>query len=353
MLLIHRIILKELLISFLFSILFLNFTFMVEKLIRITRILAGVGSSIFDIAKIILYIQPEILIVTIPMSLLLSVLITYGRMSSDNELIILRNTGMSFVKISKPIIYLGFLCFFLSILMSFYFGPKGSILLREKVSEILTKRAALTIEEGIFNTSFRDIVILVKEKTSQNRLKGLLIFDEREKNEQRIILANEGAMAVHGEGISFSLLKGQIYITKKNSLTEISFEKYQFVLIPTLTGYDKKKGEMTPFELLAATKTEPDQKNKYMTEYYRRFSMPALCLIIIFLSLPLALLSGKSGRLGGLTIGLAVFAVYYTILLYGENLAKTGQLPFLVGSWMAFSMLAITSIVLFYMGNKK
>lgn len=353
MLLIHRKIFKELLITFFFSILFINFALMVEKLIRITRILAGVGSSIFDILMIMLYIQPEILIVTIPMSLLLSVLLTYGRMSSDNELIILRNSGMSLVKISQPIIYLGIICFLLSITMSFYLGPKGSTLLRLKVSEILTKRAALTIEEGIFNTAFKDIIILVKEKPSEHRLKGLLIFDERKKDEQRIVLAKEGAIAMHGEGITFSLLKGQIYITKKNSLTEISFEKYQFVLLPTVTGYDKKKSELTPLELLSASKTDPLQNIRYILEFHRRLSMPALCLILILLSPPLALLSGKSGRLGGLTIGLGVFVIYYTILLYGENLAKTGQLPFFVGSWMSFFLLAISSTILFYISNKK
>ncbi len=353
MLLIHRTILKELLIFFIFSILFLNFALMMEKLIRIARMLAGVGSSFFDIAKIILYLQPEMFILTIPMALLLSVLLTYGRMSADNELTILQNAGMPFIKISKPVMYLGITCFLLSISMSFYLGPKGSTLLREKVSEIFTKRAALTIEEGIFNTAFKDIVILIKEKPSENTLRGLLIFDERKKDEQRIILAKDGEMAMHGEGIIFALLKGQIYISKKNSITEISFEKYQFILIPTATGFGRKKSEMTPLELFDASKTEPDQKVKYVTEFYRRFSLPALCLIIIFLAPPLSLLSGKSGKLGGLTIGLSVFAAYYTILLYGENLAKTEKVHHFIGAWMSFLILAIFSIILFYKVNKK
>lgn len=326
---------------------------MMEKLVRITRLLAGVGSSFFDIATIIFYLQPETLILTIPMALLLSVLLVYGRMSSDNELIILQNTGMTFFNISKPIVYLGAVCFLISIAMSFYLGPKGSTLLRENVSEILTKRAALTIEEGIFNTAFKDIVILIKEKPAENRLKGLLIFDDRQKDEQRVILAKEGEIALHGEGISFALLKGNIYISKKNSITEINFERYQFMLVPSITGFGRKKGEMTPFELLKAADTEIEQKPRYITEFHRRLTLPALCLLIIFLAPPLSLLSGKSGRLGGLTIGLAVFVVYYSILLYGENLAKSGKIPFLVGSWMSFAILIILSIILFNRINRR
>ncbi|MBS4062604.1 MAG: LptF/LptG family permease, partial [Bacteroidetes bacterium] len=326
---------------------------MMEKLIRITRILSGVGSSIFDIASIILYLQPETLILTIPMALLLSILLTYGRMASDNELTILQNAGMAFMKISKPVVYMGIACFFLSLSMSFYLGPKGSTLLREKVSEILTKRAAMTLEEGIFNTAFKDIVILIREKPSENSLRGLLIFDERKKDEQRLILAKEGEMAMHGESISFALLKGQIYISKKNSLTEIAFEKYQFILTPTEAGIGRKKRELTPLELLEASESQPDQKIKFMTEFYRRLSLPALCLVIIFLAPPLSMLAGKSGKLGGLTIGLAVFAVYYSIMLYGENLAKIERLPHFVGSWMAFFVLGIFSIILFHRINRK
>ncbi len=353
MLLIHRSILKELLISFAFSILFLNFVLMMEKLIRITRILSGSGSSFVDIARIILYLQPETLILTIPMALLLSVLLTYGRMASDNEITILQNAGMSFIKVSKPVIYLGIACFLLSLLMSFYLGPKGSTLLREKVSEILTKRAALTIEEGIFNTAFKDIVILVKEKPSQDVLKGLLIFDERNKEEQRLILSQEGHMAIHGEGMSFALMNGKVYLSKKNSLTEISFKRYQFILTLTSAGFGRKKSEMTPIELIAASEAQSGEKPKFITEFYRRLSMPALCFIIVFLAPPLSLLAGKSGKLGGLTIGLGIFTFYYIILLYGENLSRAEKVPHFVGSWMAFFILVILSIILFHKANKR
>jgi len=321
---------------------------MMEKLVKITRMLAGVGSSFLDIATIIFYLQPEKLIITIPVALLLSVLLVYGRMSSDNELTILQNAGMTFLNISKPVIYLGIMCFLISISMSFYLGPKGSTLLREKVSEILTKRAALTIEEGVFNTAFKDIIILIKEKPSENKLKGLLIFDDRQKDEQRVIFAKEGEIALHGEGISFALLKGQIYIFKKTTITEINFERYQFMLIPSITGFGKKRSEMTPIELLQASKSEPEQKIRYIIELHRRLSLPALCLLIIFLAPPLSLLAGKSGKLGGLTIGLAVFVVYYSILLYGENLAKTEKIPDFVGAWMSFVVLTIFSIILFH-----
>ena len=74
---------------------------------------------------------------------------------------------------------------------------------------------------------------------------------------------------------------------------------------------------MSPLELIKAANEMPDKKTQFLLEFHRRLSMPAICLIIIILGPSLSLMAGKSGRLGGLTVGLSVFAVYYTLLLYG------------------------------------
>jgi lipopolysaccharide export system permease protein len=82
-------------------------------------------------------------------------------------------------------------------------------------------------------------------------------------------------------------------------------------------------------------------------EFYRRFSLPAVCLILIFMGTPLALLAGKSGRLGGLAIGLLVFTVYYMLLIYGENLVIAGKIPHFIGAWLPCVLLGIMAFILF------
>ncbi|MGD0282141.1 MAG: LptF/LptG family permease [Dissulfurispiraceae bacterium] len=353
MLLIHRSILKELASSFFLSILFLNFTLMMEKLLRLSRLLAGVGASASDMAKIVFYLQPQILILTIPMAMLLSVLFAYGRMGQDNEITILKTSGMPFRAIALPAVYLGLSCFIVCISMSFYLSPKGSTYLRKGLTDILTKRAPMTIEEGIFNTAFKDIMILVRAKPAPTSLSGIFIIDERKKDEQKIIVAQDGEIVPDNDTLSFSLSSGRIYITNKTVITEIQFGKYHFRLTPSIDPGERKNSEMTPAELLDESRMIPDRKIPYLLEFYRRLSMPAMCLIIIFLGPSLSLMSGKSGKLGGLTVGLSVFAVYYTLLIYGENLARTGKLPVVLGAWLSFTILSAFAIVVFERVNRK
>ncbi|MGE5239154.1 MAG: LptF/LptG family permease [Chloroflexota bacterium] len=344
MLLIHRSILKELTFTLLLSLLFLNFSLMMEKLLRLSRILAGVGASVADLAEMIILLQPQLSILTIPMSLLLSVLLTYGRMNADNEIAILKVSGMSFRAVSQPVLYLGIACLLISLSMSFYVGPKSSIVLRGAITKILTTRAPLAIEEGIFNTSFKDIMLLVREKPAPSKLSGIFIVDERSKTEQKVIVAREGNILPGNESLGLSLHDGHVYITKGSTVTEIRFGSYRFDLSPAAQPADKKMVEYTPFELLDRARETTGKTTPYYLEFSRRLSMPAVCLIVILLGPPLSLLSGKSGRLGGLTLGLLVFVAYYSILIYGENLARSGTIPHPLGSWLAFVMLSLFSL---------
>lgn len=353
MLLIHRSILKELLSSFFLSILFLNFTLMMEKLLRLSRLLAGVGASGSDIAKIVFYLQPQILILTIPMAMLLSVLLVYGRMGTDNELTILKGSGMPFRSIALPVFYLGLACFFVGSSMSFYLSPKGSKNLRTGLQDILTRRAPMTIEEGIFNTAFKNIMILIKAKPTPTTLSGVFIVDERKKDEQKIIVARDGEIIPEHDSLSFSLSDGHVYIAKKALITEIQFGNYHLRLAPSIEPGDRKNSEMTPSELLREAGTDSAKRVSYLLEFYRRISMPAICFILILLGPSLSLMAGKSGKLGGLTVGLSVFAFYYTLLIYGENLARSGKLPLIAGAWLSFTILSALAIAVFDRVNRR
>jgi lipopolysaccharide export system permease protein len=347
MYILHRFIIRELLVTFTLSVIFLNSTLMMEKLMKLSKLLSSVGASALDIGEVILYIQPQLLILTIPMSMLLAVLLTYGRLNGDNELVIMRSIGMPFRLISRPVMYVGFALFIVNLGISFYLGPLGGVELREKITSILISRAPLAIEEGIFNTSFKDMVILIREKPSPREISGIFISDERNSAEPKIIVAKEGRIISEGDALSFSLSDGHVYITKGDTLTEIHFGIYYFKIIPSFRGSDKNIAEFTPLELLAESNKHPDRKIAFLIEMHRRLSMPALCLIIIFLGPALSLLAGKSGRLGGLTVGLVIFGAYYVIMIYGENLAKSGTLPHYIGAWLSFALLALLSLIVF------
>jgi lipopolysaccharide export system permease protein len=351
---IHKSILKELVFSFVISLAFLNFILMMEKLLRLSRLLSGVGASVADMATIILYIQPQLLLLTIPMALLLSTLFTYGRHCVDNELVILRISGMDFSGISRPVFILGFSSFLLCMAVSFYIGPESSIRLRDEITHIIKERTPLSIDTGTFNTSFKDIVILIREKPSEDIVRGIFIYDGRNKNEPRVMTAREGKISM-SEGFHADLLlkDGFIHIAKGNSTTEIFFERYNLILTIEADLPSRKNAEYTPFELLTRIRQGVPDALLLQLEFDRRIVLPFMCIVLIVLGPPLSLMTGKSGRLGGLAIGLGVFSIYYMLLIYGENLSRAGKIPHYIGAWAPALILGILALYLYRRENNK
>ncbi len=346
---VHRAILKELAVTFFLSLIFLNFILMMEKVLRLSRVLSGLGASVSDMARIILYLQPQIMILTIPMSLLLTTLLTYGRLNADNELTVLKTAGMSFGRISWPVLWFGSLCFAAGLLVSFSLGPFGAGRVRDTIARIVTQKAPMAIEAGIFNTSFRDIVILVRDKPAPDRMLGIFIYDSRDRKEPKVLSAKEGRVYSDREyNLSLYMKDGFIHTIRPGGSTEIFFSGYNLSLNLSVEGPTRKNSEMTPSELLKeAEGKEPKEKIPFLLELHRRLSLPSLCLLLMFLGPPLSLLSGKSGRLGGLTIGIGVFTVFYIMLVYGENMARTGRIPHYIGAWLPTVIIGISSLLAF------
>ena len=345
----HKSILKELILTFLLSLACLNFILMMEKLLRLSRFLSGVGTSALDMTKLIVLLQPPLFLLTIPMAMLLSTLLIYGRLNVDNELVILKSSGMNFSGITTPVIALGLSCFLFNAAISFYIGPKSSVKLREEIANVIKMRAPFAIEEGTFTTFFKDTLILIKEKTSGNIMRGIFIYDDRNKSEPRVLFAKEGEIFTRdGANINLFLKDGYINIAKGDMTTELAFKKYNMVLKLESDAPGRKNAELTPFELYGKMQSSDRRHTLVLyTELYRRLTLPLLCIILIFFGPPLSMIAGKSGRLGGLTLGLAVFMVYYMILLYFENLVRADRLPPSIGAWVPTMIIGIVALLLF------
>lgn len=342
----QKALIREHIQNLILSIVFLNTILIIEKLLKLSKIFASVGIDLFNLFFLIVMLQPQLLIFTIPMSLLLSVLITYGRMIADNEMLTIMVSGMPYKRTFKIVIFIGLIAFILNTFMSFYIAPKGVNLVREKILSLLAERAPLGLEEGVFNQGFKGATIFVKEKPDTMHLKEVVIFDER-KEDKIIVIAREGRIKNEKENIVLSLIDGSAYFNRGNNLNEVTFKEYVFHLSPNIEPVAKKLSELSILELFYKFQTDTARKIDYKIELYKRISLPVLCIISVFLTPSLCLLIGKSGRLGGITIGLGVFTLYYIFMIYGANLAKAGKISPELGAFSPMFLFGLTAFVFY------
>jgi lipopolysaccharide export LptBFGC system permease protein LptF len=118
-----------------------------------------------------------------------------------------------------------------------------------------------------------------------------------------------------------------------DTTTELFFKKYNMVIKLETDTPGRKNADLTPYEIIRKIETEKRNDPSLYLELHRRFSLPFLCIVLIFFGPPLSMLAGKTGKLGGLTLGLSVFTAYYILLVYGENLVRAGKRHY-IGAWV-------------------
>jgi lipopolysaccharide export system permease protein len=351
---IYRSIFSELLLAFVVSLPVLNLILMMDKVMKLSRILSSVGASPVEMFLVVLYTQPEVLLVTIPLGFLFSVLYTYGRMNADNELLVLRGSGMSFAKIARPVFALGVICALLGFLVSFELSPRGKKDSRIMVARILKEKVSRAIEPGTFSTLFKDTVIYA-DGSSGDTLKGVFISDERNKERPLAIYAAEGRVSAGEEdSLALFLTNGLIHIIKNGQMTMIYFGTYRLVLPFEIQSPEKRIGELTPGQLLKDARTQTGRKSvKDYLEFDKRLTFPLFSLAMMFLAPVLSLYSGKRARLGGIAMGTMVFTLYYIMLTNTERLAINGVIPHPVGGWLPLAIVFAVSLWAFWRVNRR
>lgn len=348
---IHRSIFKELLINFLVVISFLSFVLFMEKFVRLTRLIMGKGAEFTDVVKVFLFLQPSILLLSIPIAVLITVFLTYGRMSTDNETVVLKSSGMSFWSVSKPAIMLSVAGFLILFFISIYLLPRSILAFKRTVYETIVKKASVTIEEETFSTVFKGTVILVKEMLSNDRFKGIFIYREGDTKEPVVIVAEEGAIHSNPEEgvINLSMRNGVVHTFGEKSSSEVVFSEYDFVLASIIESQKElKPNERGIIDLWKGRKGGV----LWMVELNRRLAIPFACLIFGFLGPALSTRIGKTGRLGGFSFSLSILILYYVLLILGEGLAKAKKLPPFWGGWTPNILFGAIAILFFYMAYR-
>lgn len=92
---INRYIFRELIPPFVISSVFLTSIFLMTRIPEITNMAVNYNTGVVSLLLLILYTLPRFMEFTIPMSVMISVLLTFMRMSADNEIIALKGGGVT------------------------------------------------------------------------------------------------------------------------------------------------------------------------------------------------------------------------------------------------------------------
>src|SRR4028118_1565628 len=111
------------------------------------------------VGKLLLYSLPNIVVLTVPMSLLFGILIAIGRMSADSEIVAMRALGISTRKIYRPVFVVSMLMFLLNLYLMNYVPPQGNQQFVALRAELTAAAAERVVKPRVFYDEYENPMI--------------------------------------------------------------------------------------------------------------------------------------------------------------------------------------------------
>lgn len=362
----NRYILLEMFAPFGINVLVFTFLFLMAKMIDISNWIVNYSLGLMSVLTLIFYTLPSFLMFIVPMSVMLAVLMTFLRLSSDNEIVALKSCGLSIYGLLPPVFIFCLVGFCITIFMTLYAVPRSKTVLRDMALKLAASNLDIGLKERTFNDAFKDVMLYVNRiDLKKKKLIDVFIEDKRQPDIVSTVVAPEGRLFSEPEKFFFHLIlsDGTIHQTnlKERSAHAIQFDSYQLSLdlkkeFASVEKRQKGRQEMSLSELRTFINSSAQKDEHYYDAQiilHRRFSFPFACLVLGLIAFPLGIQSKSTKRSFGLILCLFFFLFYYLLLTAGYAFGEKGIYPPVIGMWLPNFVMAATGLYFLFQAGRE
>ena len=372
-----------------------------DQLFRLIDLFVRKGLPFDIVGQILIYTLPLIVSYTAPMAILVAIVMTFGRLAQDNEILALKVSGQTFFSLMKTPLIATLLFMFFLIFFNSFILPESNHRVRNLMLDVSRKRPAIRLPEGVFTNEFPGYMVYVGRKDEHHsKLYDITIYDLR--NSLMMTAPNGELKDFEEDGIlQFILYNGELHQLVddiKYQRTDFSKQTINMAVNTELIRKERKhrnQNELNVFGLKAKiddTKREIDVLNneianigstavaafingnvsnldaaqfriekkinvikgkerkisRYIVELNKKFSLAVACILFGLNGAPLGYLF-KRGGIAGVLVGILLFSSYYILVLAGEEFAdRRGFSPYWA-MWLPNIVLFISGVYLFFL----
>ncbi len=291
------------------------------------------------VLEFVLNILPFSLKFTIPWGFLTAILLIFGRMSADNEIVSIRMAGVSMPRLCLPVFALAVglagICFWVNISV----GPHAQAKIKRLFYEVATDDPATFFQAGKTIDSFPDTLIYTEGKNG-NELTNLKIFTLDGRRVLQFLYAQRATLRhLSGEDVFELELEGAKVIAKnpddpsdlskvhpvsveKRTLT-FSLEKLKeraFRVNPGTKDTATLRAELASgVEEITQEELTVAQRSEWRTEISMRYSFSMACLTFALIGIPLGVTAQRRETSIGFVFSLIIGCVYFFFIILADS----------------------------------
>lgn len=354
-----RYILGEILSHTLIGLALFTFILFMPYLPNVLEMVVRNSSTFTDAAEIFLFTIPNLLRVTIPMSVLVGVLLGLSRLAADSEVVAMRASGLGigyFVRVASIVAVAGTL---IGLANSLYLAPRANQAILDMEHELATSQASYQIQPRVFYEDFKNFVLYVqnvKSGTGASNWDRVFMADVSDPASPRITTAASATVASDSTLVLLMRLRdGAQHDMAPDHPEEYNISSFSTTDRPlelsaqggVHLGRRDTAIYALPMDTLLQRIHEPDPK-RYLIELNNRFAFPAACLVLMLVGVPLGVASRRGGKSSGFVYTILLVFFYYFLSSTGIALGRQDKLPAFAAVWSANILFASVGIFLLW-----
>lgn len=318
----------------LFGVLVLSMVLVVGNIFKeLLDLIINHDVPIETVLAFIAFVLPFSLTFTIPWGFLTALLLVFGRLSADNELIALRSNGVSIIRICAPVfavaLMLTGICFWINIEVA----PRAEKEISNTIFRIATNNpiALFTADEVV--DQFPDRRVYVGGKDG-DKLKNILVFEIDSNNDiTKVIHAKNGVLTPDPENsrLLMKLYEARFEQRDQESPRELAKVRQGIIVeegvFPiSLEGFYKEYlsgRRLSSYTLSELSKFIADGADGRMTEaiveFNKRFSTSLACLAFTLIAIPLGVTTHRKETSVGFALSLAIAFAYFFFIIMADT----------------------------------
>ncbi len=333
----------EVLTPFLGGVVFFTFILLMFQMLRLATALIEHSVPLLILLKIVGYMIITFMPIVLPLAFLFSVLVAFGRLSSDSELVAMKAHGVSIFRLSLPVFGLSLIVAALSLSLNLFWAPQAKYESRATLIRLTNTTPIATIQKSSFTSGFFGLMIYAENIDAKTEmLQNVFLYDERDERAPRTIIAPAGQIvrvktgSDLGASIALKLYNGEIHSnnTSTASYQKTTFREYQ-VYLSVSEGANNASSTILnlPYKDLVnlkKTNTDSGVKNQIMTEIYSRWFTAFIPVFFVLIGIGFGTSRGRAATSSAALITLLIIVPVYIMQTVGQNFGNTGRLSPLI-----------------------
>ncbi|MDE3214430.1 MAG: LptF/LptG family permease, partial [Bacteroidota bacterium] len=243
-----KLILKAFFWPFLASFFISLFVFVMQILWKYIDDLVGKGLDFWTLAKFLVYASATLVSFSLPIAILISSIMTFGKLGENFELVAIKSSGISMLRFMRPLLIVSIFLTGIAFVFANWVTPVANLKFAVIYNDIYRKTPAFDLRDGVFYYGFQGFAMRVSKKDKDRQtLHNVLIYEQGNPIQDNTIISESGKMTVSKDKkfLEFHLQNGHRYSengnfnSPNNEFVQLGFKEYNKLF--DLTQFDLKR----------------------------------------------------------------------------------------------------------------